>query len=155
MKKFIIILIVTTASLSTFQPADAQSDKSSRTKDNTNSIKLVQYVCPMHPDITSDKPGKCSKCGMNLTLSKKEQMKADVVKYTCPMHPEIVSDKLGKCSKCGMNLTLSKKEQMKSDVVNGYTCPMHPEVSNDKPGKCPKCGMNLVQKKADPAMKKE
>lgn len=25
-----------------------------------------EYVCPMHPDVKSDKPGKCSKCGMNL-----------------------------------------------------------------------------------------
>ena len=24
------------------------------------------YTCPMHPDVTSDKPGKCSKCGMDL-----------------------------------------------------------------------------------------
>lgn len=24
------------------------------------------YVCPMHPEVTSDKPGKCSKCGMAL-----------------------------------------------------------------------------------------
>lgn len=24
------------------------------------------YACPMHPEITSDKPGKCSICGMNL-----------------------------------------------------------------------------------------
>ncbi len=24
------------------------------------------YACPMHPDVTSDKPGKCSKCGMDL-----------------------------------------------------------------------------------------
>lgn len=154
MKKLIIILIAVTATFSTFQSVNAQSDKSSRYKDTTNTIKLVQYSCPMHPDMTSDKPGKCSKCGMSLVLSKKEQMKADVVKYTCPMHPEIVSNAPGKCSKCGMNLTLSKKEQMKSDVVNGYTCPMHPEVSSDKAGKCPKCGMNLVQKKANPGTKK-
>lgn len=26
------------------------------------------YVCPMHPEITSDQPSKCSKCGMNLIL---------------------------------------------------------------------------------------
>jgi mono/diheme cytochrome c family protein len=26
------------------------------------------YACPMHPEITSDQPGKCSKCGMNLVL---------------------------------------------------------------------------------------
>lgn len=24
------------------------------------------YVCPMHPDVTSDKPGTCPKCGMEL-----------------------------------------------------------------------------------------
>jgi Heavy metal binding domain len=26
----------------------------------------VQYTCPMHPDVVSDKPGKCPKCGMDL-----------------------------------------------------------------------------------------
>src|SRR6185295_20145248 len=26
----------------------------------------VVYSCPMHPDITSKKPGKCPKCGMTL-----------------------------------------------------------------------------------------
>ena len=25
------------------------------------------YSCPMHPEVTSDSPGKCNKCGMNLT----------------------------------------------------------------------------------------
>lgn len=28
------------------------------------------YSCPMHPDITSDKPGTCSKCGMDLEQKK-------------------------------------------------------------------------------------
>lgn len=30
------------------------------------------YVCPMHSEVTSDKPGKCSKCGMDLALEKDE-----------------------------------------------------------------------------------
>ena len=29
-----------------------------------------KYTCPMHPDVTSDKPGKCPKCGMNLVPAK-------------------------------------------------------------------------------------
>ncbi len=24
------------------------------------------YTCPMHPEVTSDKPGQCPHCGMNL-----------------------------------------------------------------------------------------
>jgi len=27
----------------------------------------AQYSCPMHPEVVSDKAGKCPKCGMNLT----------------------------------------------------------------------------------------
>ena len=29
------------------------------------------YSCPMHPEVTSDKPGKCSKCGMALVKKEK------------------------------------------------------------------------------------
>jgi hypothetical protein len=28
--------------------------------------KAAVYKCPMHPNVTSDKPGKCPECGMNL-----------------------------------------------------------------------------------------
>ncbi len=31
----------------------------------TSSTKVI-YTCPMHPEIKSDKPGKCPKCGMSL-----------------------------------------------------------------------------------------
>lgn len=66
------------------------------------------YTCPMHPDVTSNEAGKCSKCGMSLTLSKKEEMKMQAM-YKCPMHADVTSDKPGKCSKCGMDLELSKQ----------------------------------------------
>lgn len=36
---------------------------------NTNSSKeqiAEVYTCSMHPEVESDKPGKCPKCGMEL-----------------------------------------------------------------------------------------
>jgi hypothetical protein len=30
------------------------------------AVQSTMYVCPMHPEVTSDKPGECSKCGMDL-----------------------------------------------------------------------------------------
>jgi len=35
-------------------------------KDSTAS-KAV-YTCPMHPEVISDKPGQCPKCGMDLEI---------------------------------------------------------------------------------------
>ena len=29
-----------------------------------------QYTCPMHPEVISDNPGKCPKCGMTLVQTK-------------------------------------------------------------------------------------
>jgi hypothetical protein len=35
-------------------------------KKDSTSVKSEMYSCPMHPDVKSDKPGKCPKCGMSL-----------------------------------------------------------------------------------------
>jgi hypothetical protein len=70
----------------------------------------VEYTCSMHPEVVSDKPGKCTKCGMDLV--KKEVQTVKVI-YTYPMHKDVVSDKPGKCPKCGMKL--QKKEVVASD----------------------------------------
>jgi Cu(I)/Ag(I) efflux system membrane fusion protein len=36
----------------------------------TKEVATVQYTCPMHSDVVSDKPGNCSKCGMALVEKK-------------------------------------------------------------------------------------
>jgi FtsP/CotA-like multicopper oxidase with cupredoxin domain len=56
----------------------------------------VVYACPMHPDVISDEPGNCPKCGMKLLPT--------AASYVCLMHPEVVSDTPDKCPKCGMKL---------------------------------------------------
>jgi len=38
---------------------------------NTATPRMKHYVCPMHPEVTSDKPGKCPECHMVLEKQKK------------------------------------------------------------------------------------
>jgi P-type Cu+ transporter len=64
----------------------------------------AKYTCPMHPEVQSDKPGACPKCGMTLELKEPTAPTRATTTYVCPMHPEVVSDKPGACPKCGMAL---------------------------------------------------
>jgi P-type Cu+ transporter len=61
-----------------------------------------KYTCPMHPEVISDKPGSCPKCGM--TLERITPSTQGKTIYTCPMHPEVEQDHPGQCPKCGMTL---------------------------------------------------
>lgn len=38
-------------------------------QNNQNPTGTV-YTCPMHPEVKSDKPGQCPKCGMDLEVAK-------------------------------------------------------------------------------------
>ncbi len=53
------------------------------------------YVCPMHPQVTSDEPGSCPICGMDLVQRKPVGEEAEhrrVLYYRHPHKPEITSD---------------------------------------------------------------
>lgn len=46
------------------------SDRNDLERDGTNDST---YTCPMHPEVKSEKPGKCPKCGMNLVIAKEQR----------------------------------------------------------------------------------
>lgn len=101
----------------------------------------VKYLCPMHPDIASDAPGRCPICGMDLvsfcTTPKGQPMAAPAM---LPMEGETQSAAIaGRLPGLDMD----------AGPVHGhasYVCPMHPDIVSDGPGRCPICGMDLVQK---------
>lgn len=39
--------------------------------DTTRAFHSVQYTCSMHPEVLTDSPGKCPKCGMQLVEKSK------------------------------------------------------------------------------------
>lgn len=64
---------------------------------------IVEYTCPMDPEVRQLGPGSCPKCGMALEPATVAPP-ATRTEYTCPMHPEIVRTEPGSCPICGMAL---------------------------------------------------
>jgi len=51
------------------QNSGSLSNQTTATK-NQNMQATKTYTCSMHPEVISDKPGKCPKCGMELIEKK-------------------------------------------------------------------------------------
>ena len=97
-KRLIILFVAATCTLGTF----AQGAKEKMATNKMDTASNILYTCTMHPEVLSEKPGKCSKCGMDLVQKKVGKI------YTCSMHPDMISDKPGKCPKCGMDMVEKK-----------------------------------------------
>ena len=80
MKKVMLMAIAILFSVATVFAAHTTTTVSDTSKTKkVNAIK-VQYTCLMHPEVLSDKPGKCPKCGMTLVKKEPGKKKTDSMK---------------------------------------------------------------------------
>ncbi|RLW55447.1 MAG: hypothetical protein B6D69_03800, partial [gamma proteobacterium symbiont of Stewartia floridana] len=100
---------------------------------NENAPTTTLYSCPMHPNETSDKPGRCSICGMHL------------VAQTDTNHSGHDHQSMSHMDHSGHDhQPMDHSDQEHDDHQTTYACPMHPNETSDKPGRCSICGMHLV-----------
>lgn len=75
MKKIMLMAIAILFSAATVFATDTHNGKMAADTTQKDKPAKVQYTCTMHPEVLSDKPGKCPKCGMTLvkkTITKKK-----------------------------------------------------------------------------------
>jgi transcription initiation factor IIE alpha subunit len=66
MKNLILVTIFAVSIAFTFSACNNSTPKT-KSVESATSTKEV-YTCTMHPEVRSDKPGDCPKCGMKLVL---------------------------------------------------------------------------------------
>ena len=140
---FIIVIVISVAALGLGFILSSQFQAH---KSHTLSSQKEIYYCPMHPGFTSDKPGNCSICGMNLVkkellreIEKKARTTEDIcVLHNCPMTncPMKISGDVKSCPFCGAHLIKEKK-------ILYYRNPMNPQATSLVPLK-DSMGMDYV-----------
>jgi ABC-type phosphate/phosphonate transport system substrate-binding protein len=72
MKKMLIMMSI--AAMFALVACSNSNTNSTNQQNSKDTSKHIYYTCTMHPEIHSDKPGKCPKCGMEL-VEREESVK--------------------------------------------------------------------------------
>jgi Cu(I)/Ag(I) efflux system membrane fusion protein len=98
------------------------------------------FVCEMHPETVSDKPGECVKPPCDkMKLEERTLPPGSRVVYACPENPDEVFDKPGTCPVHSKPLRFRILSAGKR-LAEAWTCVMHPDVPGAPKGTCPTCG---------------
>jgi Cu(I)/Ag(I) efflux system membrane fusion protein len=104
--------------------------------DPSAAPRAAKYVCPMHPQVVSDRPGECPICHMTLVPAPEAAPPPAAPPSAAPPPPAPRAS--------SSSATPPPRPPEHADAPRGYTCPMHADVHADAPGRCPYCGMDLV-----------
>lgn len=118
-----------------------ESDDVAKTSTGLSGHVDEIYVCPMHPEVRQNSPGRCPKCGMSLV----PESGATSASHHAHMHHASSQASTPGTDRGSSTVATAAVEPAAVEQPPGtiYTCPMHPEIRQPTPGNCPKCGMTL------------
>ena len=129
----------------------------------------VVYECPMKCEAPSDKPGECSKCGMNLKEVSVKDANSKMMNHDM-MGDHMMGDHKGmkmdhsKMEKDGMQHSKTETHIVHKGTIDVSKIDMNKDgkvfqdmmdwnVISDKAGDCPVCGMTLKEVTVEDAVK--
>jgi multidrug efflux pump subunit AcrA (membrane-fusion protein) len=117
---------------------------------------IGKYICPMHPDVISDKEDNCPECGMKLELigGRTGKFVPGLIqsRYECPMKCEgSTSEEVGSCPKCKMVLIEKEEDDDTQEEDSAYVCSEHIDYKTGFPGECPSCQRSIMASKENEA----
>ncbi|HEV2800103.1 MAG TPA: heavy metal-binding domain-containing protein [Pyrinomonadaceae bacterium] len=129
---FVLRLLLITAALGLAQMPVTHTAHAQR-----RAASATTYVCPMHADVTSRRPGICPKCNMKLVARAKER--------TAGARASNAQSAPGEQQTTAAEATAARVRALESLAPSyEFACLMHPEVKQAQEGVCPKCGMPLT-----------
>lgn len=120
----------------------------------------AKYVCPMHAEVTSTAPGRCSRCNMELVAVShggavaKRRRPVNVKRRAIAANRKTSpSPSPNGAPRSRRPLTAAERlrEMERLAPTLDYTCVMHRDIHQAQEGACPICGMQLVS--VDPSIR--
>jgi Cu(I)/Ag(I) efflux system membrane fusion protein len=125
------------------RPADHAGERPANARAQTPATEARSiWLCPMHPDYTSEQPGTCPICHMDL-------VEMPVEGGSSSSSGDAAAPPTGGQPAAGTAAATSGAappiSPAASPAASLWLCPMHPDYTSDRPGTCPICHMDLVE----------
>jgi len=85
MKKSIVAILIA-GSLLFIVSCNSGNTNSQNQEETQNGVSESYYTCTMHPEIHSDEPGNCPKCGMELVKAETSSMDTTHMHHNMDSH---------------------------------------------------------------------
>jgi protein SCO1/2 len=84
LKKLTLAFALVAIAFCASPPTGGSLSAAAQGRAKSSTKKTLRYACPMHPEVTSGKPGRCPKCGMALRPLEDEPQGAAAEDATAP-----------------------------------------------------------------------